>query len=392
MNIKYPYTKQNILKSDIDKVTKSLKADFITQGQEIELFEKELCKVFKCKYAVVVNSGTAALHISYKVLDIKINENILTTPITFLSTASAAALLGAKIHFVDVNKTSGLISIPSLKEKIHDIREPIKAITPVHLAGKAVDMVAIHNLAKKNNIKIIEDASHAPLAEYSDSKGKLFKVGSCAHSDMTVISCHAIKHIAMGEGGVILTNNKNYADKAMRYRSHGIIRNPNMWIGEESNKKKFWYYEMQDIAWNYRATEMQCALGRSQLSRLDFSLKKRNSIAKFYYNYLNDFENIELNSTPHDKCLHSYHLYTILLQRNRIKKNKIQIMDELKKNGIGTQVHYIPLFFQPYYKVNYKNFPSALEYYDRSLSIPLYVQLTKSDVKIISNIIKKIIN
>ena len=196
----------------------------------------------------------------------------------------------------------------------------------------------------------------------------------------------------MGEGGVILTNNKNYADKAMRYRSHGIIRNSNMWIGEESNKNKPWYYEMQDIAWNYRATEMQCALGRSQLSRLNFSLKKRNNIAKLYYNYLNDFENIELNSTPYDKCLHSYHLYTILLQRNRIKKNKIQIMEELKKNGIGTQVHYIPLFFQPYYKVNYKKFPSALEYYDRSLSIPLYVQLKKSDVKLISDIIKKIIN
>ena len=247
MQIKYPYSKQNISEKDINVVIKTMRSSYITQGAEIKKLEDELCKTMGAKYAVVVNSGTAALHISYHLLGVKKNRGIITSPITFLSTANAAALLGGPVYFTDVDKKTGLMTQDNLLKTLNKIKLKKGVIVPVHLAGKACDMVNISKLARKIGMQVLEDASHAPLAEYSDNKGKKFKVGACSHSDITIMSMHAIKHIAMGEGGVILTNNIMYAEEAKKLRNHGIIRDYKKWIGKAAFKDAPWYYEIHDI-------------------------------------------------------------------------------------------------------------------------------------------------
>ena len=265
-------------------------------------------------------------------------------------------------------------------------------MVPVHLGGRACDMVGISEEAKKKGLHILEDASHAPLSEYSNKKGIKFKVGACEHSDITIISMHAIKHIAMGEGGVILTNNKLYAEEAKKLRSHGIIRDSKKWTGIAALKNAPWYYEMQEIGWNYRATEMQCALGKSQLSYLHKSLEKRSIIANKYSKLLNNIDSIVLPGKPSNNEKHSYHLYAISIDFNVTKKTRTNIMNALKSRGIGTQVHYIPLFYQPYYSDQDTKYPGAVKYYNSTLSIPMYVGLNTQDIKYISNAIINVIH
>ena len=389
--IKYPYSKQNITKKDINAVTKTLKSKFITQGKEVENLEKELSEVMGAKFAIIVNSGTAALHISYQLLGVNKNTGIITSPITFLSTANAAALLNGPVYFTDVDYKTGLMTQDTLSNSLSVIKSKVGVVVPVHLAGRACDMVGISKEAKRKGMLVLEDASHAPLSEYSNKKGIKFKVGACKHSDITIMSMHAIKHIAMGEGGVILTNNKLYASEARKLRSHGIIRDSKKWTGIAALKNAPWYYEMQDIGWNYRATEMQCALGKSQLSLIHKSLQKRNIIANKYSKLLNNIDSILLPVKPSNNENHSYHLYAISIDFNLIKKTRTDIMNKLKSRGIGTQVHYIPLFYQPYYSDKYTKYPGAVRYYNSTLSIPMYLGLNTQDIKYISNTIIDVI-
>jgi len=384
MQIKYPYSKQNISKKDINAVIKTLKSSYITQGSEVKKLEDEISKTMGAKYAVVVNSGTAALHISYYLLGVKKNKGILTSPITFLSTANTAALLGGQVYFTDVDKETGLMTQYDLLKSLDKLKLKNGVVVPVHLAGKACDMVNISMIARKKGLQILEDASHAPLAQYSDKNGRKFKVGACSHSDITIMSMHAIKHIAMGEGGVILTNNMEYAEKAKKLRNHGIIRDSKKWTGKAAFKNAPWYYEMHDIGWNYRATEMQCALGKSQLLLLQKSLNKINIIANEYYKYFNNIDVIKLPKNSSNGELHSYHLFPILINYKNINNTRVNIMNKLKVKGIGTQVHYIPLFYQPYYSETDKGFPGAVAYYNSTLSIPMYIGLNKKDIKYIS--------
>lgn len=387
MKIRYPYSKQSISEKDIKAVIKTLRSDLITQGTEVESLEKKISNILGAKYAVIVNSGTAALHISYHLLSVKKNRGIITSPLTFLSTANAAALLNAPVYFTDVNEETGLMTKETLLQSIEKSKPQHGVVVPVHLGGKACDMVNISLEARKRGYKIIEDASHAPLAEYSDNKGVKYKVGACKHSDITILSMHAIKHIAMGEGGVILTNNKFYAQEAKMLRSHGIIRDQKQWKGSAAIKNAPWYYEMHNIGWNYRATEMQCALGKSQLSLLKKSIEKRNAIASYYNKFLNNIDNIKLPIVNSKKEKHSYHLYPLSINFKKIEKSRVEIINTLKTKGIGTQVHYIPLFYQPFYKESDKNYPGAVIYYNSTLSIPMYVGLNKKDIKYISQTI-----
>ena len=389
--IKYPYSKQNITKKDINAVTRALKSRYITQGTEVENLEKELGEVMGSKFAIIVNSGTAALHISYHILGVDKDNGVITSPITFLSTANAGALLNSPVYFTDVDHKTGLMTCDTLSDSLETIKSNIGLVVPVHLAGRACDMVGINKEARKRGMHIVEDASHAPLAEYSNNKGNKYKVGACKHSDITIMSLHAIKHIAMGEGGVILTNNKSYADKAKRLRSHGIIRDSKLWTGIAAEKNAPWYYEMQDIGWNYRATEMQCALGRSQLSLIHKSLYKRNIIANKYNKLLSNIDGISLPCRSLNNENHSYHLYAIAIDFDVLKKTRISIINALLKKGIGTQVHYIPLFFQPYYSTDMNNYPGAVKYYNSTLSIPMYIGLKTEDIKYISNAIINVI-
>ncbi len=385
-----PYGTQYIDTIDRNKILKVLRSNFITQGPEIKKFEDKFAKYVGSKYAVACASGTAALHMSCLALGINSKSKILTSAITFVASANCAEYLGANVDFVDVDKKTFCISVAELEKKLK--KKKIDLVIPVHLSGHSSDMAKIYKLKKKYNFHIIEDSCHALGGKYNN-----FKVGSCKYSDISTFSFHPVKPITTGEGGMITTNNKNIYEKLLLYRTHGINKNnkyfKNKKLAYDKNKQpNMWYYEMNLLGFNYRITDLQAALGISQLSKLNQFTIKRNKIAKLY-NY--HFKNIEfLKIPPKNKNVHhTYHLYTILINFKKLSITKNQLMNYLYKKKIGSQVLYIPLFLQPYYKnkYNYKSsdFPISMEYYKQALSIPIFHSLKKKEqFNIIKNIIK----
>lgn len=389
-----PYSRQNIDKDDIKNVLKVLKSDFITQGPQISNFEKNFAKYVGSKYALACATGTAALHLSCLALGIGKNQNILTSPITFVASANCGEFVGAKTHFVDIDKKNFCLSPYHLEEKLKKIK--IDLVVVVHMSGHSAEMEKIYKLKKKYKFYLIEDACHALGGKYSKKK-----VGSCNYSDLSTFSFHPVKPITTGEGGMITTNNKTIYEKLLIFRTHGIHKNPikfennNIAFDKEGNPNR-WYYEMSNLGYNYRITDLQAALGNSQLKKLDKFTSIRNKIAKIYNK---GFKNNEFITIPtvQKHVKHAYHLYTILIDFNAINKSRNQVMSELAKINIGTQVLYIPVFLQPYYKkkYNYKveKFQNSIEYYNQALSIPIFTSLKKSEVnyiiKKINEIIKK---
>ena len=383
-----PYSKQNINNEDISTVIKVLKSDFITQGKKISEFEDAIKKYVGCKYAVALSSASAGLHLAVKSLGLNSKKLSITSPITFCSTINSVLHCGGDVMFSDIDYFTGNISISNLKAKLKSKR--IKIILPVHFGGLAPDMKEIQKLVKKKNIYIIEDAAHSLGANYKDGS----KVGSCKYSDMTVFSFHPVKTITTGEGGVVTTNSKATYDKLINLRSHGIEKQSKKFINKKY-KKLPWYYEVQSLSHHYRITDFQCALGISQLSRINFFIKRRKEIAKRYDKaFKNSKSFAPLQFELRDNS--SNHLYVLLINFSKIKKNKIQIVKDLKKKGIGTQVHYIPLFLHPLYKKKIKtsniDLKNSLNYYHDALSIPIYPDLKKKEQEKIIKIIKKTIN
>ena len=382
--IKYPYSKPEVTKSDIREVKKVMEGGYLSQGDKIEEFEFELAKNFKSQNIIVCNSGTAALHLIYMALGLGPKAGLLTSPITFLATANAAKMCNAPVIFADVDHKSGLLTADKIEHALKKSKYKIKVITLVHLGGKICDLESIAAVAKKYNCLIVEDACHAPGAFYT----KINPVGSCKYSIASTFSFHAIKHIAMGEGGCICTNDKSLFNQVNIKRNHGIIRNKNFFKNTKEKKYK-WYYEMQELGWNYRADEITCALGRSQLGRLEKNINRRKLLVDLYYKYLINVKNIELPLKSSINYSHAWHLFAIKINFLAIKKSRSEVMQELETYGIGTQVHYIPLYLQPYYREeNIQKYQGANQYYKNTLSIPLYVQLKKSDISYISQKIK----
>jgi len=382
--IKYPYSKPEITKSDILQVTNVLRSGYLTQGKEIKIFESKISKKFKSQYTVVCNSGTAALHLVYSALNLGPNNGLLTTPLTFLATANAAKMCNAPVIFCDVDSLTGLMTAETIENSLIKSKIKIKVITVVHLGGSLCNMKKISKVAKKYNCLIVEDACHAPGAFYN----KNIPVGSSKYSVASTFSFHAIKHVAMGEGGCITTNNLKLYKNILLKRNHGIERDrKNFKFMPEKNA--LWYYEMNDLGWNYRADEMTCALGCSQLTRLEKNINRRRSLVNYYYKYLKDEKLVEL---PIKNNFNVWHLFPIKINFEKLGKSRGEVMKELEDYGIGSQVHYIPLYMQPYYKEkNVKKYKGANEYYKNTLSIPLYVQLKKSDIFYISQNIKNIL-
>jgi len=382
--IKYPYSKPEITKSDILKVTNVLRSGYLTQGKEIKIFESKISKKFKSQYTVVCNSGTAALHLVYSALNLGPNNGLLTTPLTFLATANAAKMCNAPVIFCDVDPLTGLMTAETIENALIKSKIKIKVITVVHLGGNLCNMKKILEVAEKYNCLIVEDACHAPGAFYN----KNLPVGSSKYSVASTFSFHAIKHVAMGEGGCITTNNLKLYKNILLKRNHGIERDrKNLKFMPEKNA--LWYYEMNDLGWNYRADEMTCALGCSQLTRLEKNINRRRSLVNYYYKYLKDEKWVEL---PIKNNFNVWHLFPIKINFKKLGKSRGEVMKELEGYGIGSQVHYIPLYMQPYYKEkNFKKYKGANEYYKNTLSIPLYVQLKKSDIFYISQNIKNIL-
>jgi len=369
--IKIPYGHQWIDSDDIKGVVKVLKSDWLTQGPKIEEFEKAVAKYCGAKYGVAVSSGTSALYIAYKAAGIKNGDEIITTPLTFAATGNMMAMLGAKPVFVDVDRVTLNINPLEIERKINS---KTKAIVPVDFAGNPCNYDEIFKIARKNNLLVIEDACHALGAEY---KGK--KIGS--FSDMTVLSFHPVKHITTGEGGMVLTNNENFYNKLKVFRNHGMIKKP---------ENGSWYYEIEEPSFNFRITDMQCALGISQLKKLNKFLQKRRQIVKKYDEAFRGFKNIVIPSE--EKLAKSaWHLYVVQVLGDRRK-----IFDLLQEKGIGAQVHYMSLHMHPFYKnkFGYKegDFPIAEKYYQRAITMPIFPGMRDKDVQYVIKSLKWILS
>jgi len=389
--IKYPYIKPEILKDDHKLVIKTLESQFLTQGPMIKKFENAISRKFMTKNAIVCSSGTAALHLIYNSLGLDEKNGLLTTPLTFLATANAARMCGAPIEFADVDKNTGLLTAETLDEALQKSRVNIKVICVVHLGGRVCDMEEISKIASKYGCFLVEDCCHAPGAHYFNN-GKIYSpVGSCKYSIASAFSFHAIKHVAMGEGGCITTNDSNLSETIRLRLNHGIIKSKKkMKFLPEDNAN--WYYEMDELGYNYRANEISCSLGLGQLKRLSQTVKVRRSIVEIYRNNLENIKHLFIPSIPKNLESHAWHLYSLAIDFKKFGKSRGTVMKELDKKGIGSQVHYIPLFLQPYYKaLGSLVLPNAMYYYNKSLSLPLYNQLKEKDIVYISKQLKKII-
>jgi len=375
----FPYGKQSIDEDDIQSVVDVLKSDYLTTGPKIEEFETKLAEYCGAKYAVVFNSGTSALHSAFFTAGLKRGDEFITSPMTFAATANAGLYLGASPVFTDIEDDTGNIDVNLIE---HNITEKTKLIVPVHYGGHTCEMDDVKKIADKYNVKIVEDACHALGGAYK-SLGSVYNTGSCHFSDMSVLSFHPVKHITTGEGGAVLTNNRHYYETLKMFGSHGITKNPLRFVNADDTiiKNCPWYHEMQFLGYNYRMTDIQAALGISQLKKNDLFVKRRREIAKMYKEH---FKNNPFFLIPAEKdyAYHAYHLFPIRFRKEFINKKTI-IYNKLKDMGIGTQVHYIPAYHHPYYQqLGYKKgiCPVAEQFYSSELSIPMYPGLTDADI------------
>ena len=374
------YGRQSINDSDIESVVKILKSDFLTQGPTIERFEKCVAEYCGAKYAVAVTNATSALHIACLAAGLGTGDSLC-----FTASANCGRYCGADVEFVDIDENTYNMSVQALEEKLQVSEKLPKVIVPVHLAGQSCDMKKIFELAKKYNFTILEDASHAVGADYLS-----FKVGACKYSDMAVFSFHPVKIITTGEGGMILTNRKDLYEKLLLYRSHCITRNPALMTHDSDGS---WYYQQIDLGFNYRMTDIQAALGLSQMQRLDKFIEKRRKLAVRYDEKLKNLP-LKIPYVAQDTNP-SWHLYIVRVNFDKVTKTKQQIFDEMKARGITLNLHYIPVHTQPYYeKLGHRpeECPNSLEYYRDAMTLPLYYDLTESQqdfiVKSLSEVLR----
>ena len=382
-----PYGRQEINEADIAEVEKVLRSDFLTQGPTVQNFEKSVANYCGSKYGIAVNSATSALHIACIALDLGPGDWLWTSPNTFVSSANCGRYCGANIDFVDIDPETYNMSLDALSEKLakaEKLNKLPKILVPVHFAGQPCDMPAIHKLSKKYGFKIIEDASHAIGASYNN-----IKIGSCAHSDVTVFSFHPVKIITTAEGGMTLTNDKNIAEKISRYRTHGITSDKDKMIKQSDDE--IWNYQQIDLGFNYRMNDIQAALGLNQIKRIDEFVSRRHHIAKLYNTQLNDLS-IKIPFQTNN-FYSSYHLYPILIKKNSFNKIQKQVYEELRNNNIAANLHYIPVHRHPYYEnLGFKknDFPVAEKFHQEAISIPIYPGLQDQQQNYIIETLKKI--
>lgn len=382
-----PYGRQSISEQDTQAVVDVLRSDYLTQGQVVPQFEQVVASYVGASYAIAVNSGTSALHIACLALGLGKGDWLWTSPITFVASANCALCCGAQVDFVDIDSQTYNLCTIKLEQKLIAAKangKLPKIVIPVHFAGQSCDMQRIHELSQQYGFKVIEDAAHAIGGKYLGQP-----VGGCRYSDITVFSFHPVKIITTAEGGLATTNQVELAEKMQLLRSHGITRNPELMTKNDGS----WYYEQTDLGFNYRMTELQAALGVSQMKRLDDFVATRHQLQQRYDELLKGLPVI----TPYqDKDSYSaLHLYPIQLKLDKIVKTHVQVFDELRKNDLGVNVHYIPVHTQPYYQsMGFKpgDFPNAESYYSRAMSIPLFHGLSIEMQDQVVDVINKVLS
>jgi UDP-4-amino-4,6-dideoxy-N-acetyl-beta-L-altrosamine transaminase len=381
-----PYGRQQITEDDIQSVVDVLRSDWITDGPVTQAFEQAFAEHVGAKYAVAVCNATAALHLAMRVANIGAGDRVVTSPNTFLASANCAAFVGATPDFSDIDaRTYNLCPVTLAESWQADIR----AVVPVHYAGGPADMQSIYELARERGAVVIEDACHAVGGSVCID-GELQKIGGHRCADMTTFSFHPVKTMTSGEGGMLVTDNIHYAHRARQLRSHGIVRALEETVGlgmSDYDERGQWYYEMQDLGYNMRITDFQSALGLSQLGRLESSLKRRREIVHCYNRAFCDSEHLTIPALDDDRLVDdtSWHLYTVLIDFSVIGLDRTQVMQALRDRGVATQVLYIPVYLQPYYRKSYGygqgKCPNAEHYYQQTLSLPLYPGMSDADVQ-----------
>ncbi len=392
-----PYGRHVIDEVDIAAVSAVLRGDFLTTGPAVDAFEDALAGITGANHAVSCSSGTAGLHLAMLAAELGPGDKAVVPSITFLATANAVRYVGAEVVFCDVDPETGLMGPKDLEHAVTEHGKAIKAVLPVHLAGQSPDMHGIADIARKHGMAIVEDASHALGSTYPGLNGDV-SAGGCDNSDMTVFSFHPVKTIAMGEGGAVTTNNDRLAAKLNDFRNHGMTRNAGRFVNADmafaaNGTANPWYYEMHEPGFNYRASDIHCALGLSQLEKLEDFVKTRSSLVACYDKMIEPLTPAirPLARTP--GCHPGWHLYVVLIDFGAIGIERAEVMGRLLEKGIGTQVHYIPIHTQPYYRERYgqSTLPGAENYYARCLTLPLHPGMDEADVKRVVNVLGDIV-
>lgn len=382
-----PYGKHDINQADIDSVIEVLKSDFLTQGPKVPLFEQAVADYCGVDYAVAVNSATSALHVACLALELGEGDCLWTSPNTFVASANCGLYCGAKVDFVDIDPSTYNMCADALEAKLIQAKQQNvlpKVVVPVHFAGQSCDMSRIHHLAQEYGFKIIEDASHAIGGRYLDKP-----IGNCEYSDITVFSFHPVKIITTAEGGLATTNSAELAGKMNLFRSHGITRDSELMTKESDGG---WYYEQVELGFNYRMTELQAALGVSQMKRLDEFVSRRHVLQQRYHDLLKDLPVIM--PFQFEDSHSALHLYPIQIELEKVGKTHAQIFQELRENGLGVNLHYIPVHTQTYYQnmgFKHGDYPDAEHYYSRAISIPLYQGLTFEEQDQVVSVLKMVL-
>lgn len=381
---KIPYGRQNITDEDIQAVVEVLKSDWLTQGPNIKRFEDSFAEYVGAKYAVAVSNGTAALHLCAMAVGVDSGDKVITTPITFVASANCVRYCGGEVVFADIDPNSYLLDINSVKKLLEaSPKGTYKGIIPVDFAGRANDLEAFRKLADEYGLWIIQDACHSPGGYFVDTNGVSQTCGNGIFAELAIFSFHPVKHIAAGEGGMITTNDEGIYKKLLNLRSHGIQQDPEKRVYQHG----VWYYEMQELGYNYRLTDFQAALGLSQLKRADDGLLRRKEIASIYYNAFKD--NIFIKGQSGIVEGHAYHLYVIEIE------DRTGLINYLRKQNIFAQVHYIPAHLMPYYRdFGWKDgdMPLAEKYYNHCLSLPMFPTLTCEEQQFVIDKVLEFLN
>jgi UDP-4-amino-4,6-dideoxy-N-acetyl-beta-L-altrosamine transaminase len=399
LNTHLPYGSHQTDSDDMNSVAQIIRSDFLTTGPAVANFEHALAEKTGASHVVACSSGTAALHMAALAIGLGEGDVAIVPSVTFLSTASAVRMVGAEVEFCDVDPYSGLMRPEDLKEALSRVPSgKAKAVFPVHFAGQIPDMENISAIARENGLHVVEDSCHSLGSTYKGSGEDIFQAGSCRHSDIAVFSFHPVKTITMGEGGAICTGNKTLANRLMRLRSHGMIREPANFTNKDEafsadGTVNSWYYEMHEIGLNYRVSDINCALGQSQLKKLDMFVRRRRSLANYYDELLPEPSPLIRPLAKVANCDPAWHLYVVLIDFANADTNRAALIENLRERGIGTQVHYIPVHIQPYYQKRYGNInlPGAMSYYRRCLTLPLFPSMEKTDVCRVVDTLKEVL-